>query len=573
MADKGQRSDRDGESMQGSLPESQELGNAVSERPQHLKMMQDIQDVLRRIGQVINTSTLYGQNHNLTEQAADEAFGALEVLLEECPRINLSVSEGNLLVEGSSIDGVNPFVNMLCARLVELQIAGFSLLRGMPEDEFSSLIEILTAPAILADEGGGFLDALADRNMEFIQPERVKYERVTEGEAVVNKEELTESEESGPSGQAVEQILAFLKGDVRSVTTETGQHLEEISSDTDTLANLILEAAAVRQESDFMAAGESLADVVVGCLRRGFSGLMKQPSAQTKKGRKNIKKALLMLEKNILDKLHEMAGEKDPALDAAIDAAVEEMKDEVEVEDLAIEYLKKKEAFKNTEKRVIRYMDKHNPEELEESELGDRLKNGGLSESDWHELLIQEKNSPVPTPAGEIVMPLAGQDVIGGLGSLATLLSEMDRMMAASEVNHEEVLGKVAQVNEGVDTLSDSTRQKIEVLDDKIQDAQQALDAVDKTQADKVRMSQDAMMELLAEIVQELCQSLSAINCAVSMTRAGHIGDVNSEQNEVLGVAQKCGQRLDELLNRIIEIVGLPESLEPDKESVYCPRP
>ena len=172
----------------------------------------------------------------------------------------------------------------------------------MPEDEFQSLIDILTATDILTGEGDMFADALADRNMEFIQPERVKYERVTEGEAVVNKDALEEDQEGAGAedGAMVQQILAFLKGDVGQVDLETGRHLEKISSNADALANLILEATAVRQAAGATGEGESLADIVVGCLRRGFSGLMQQPSAKTKKGRKNIKKALLMLEKNIM---------------------------------------------------------------------------------------------------------------------------------------------------------------------------------------------------------------------------------------------------------------------------------
>jgi hypothetical protein len=77
------------------------------------------------------------------------------------------------------------------------------------------------------------------------------------------------------------------------------------------------------------------------------------------------------------------------------------------------------------------------------------------------------------------------------------------------------------------------------------------------------------MMDLLAEIAQELVQFLSAINCAVHMTLGGLIGTINQDQREVLGVASDCGNRLAGLLKRLIQIVGLPKSLHPDKDRVY----
>jgi signal transduction histidine kinase len=553
----------DGENDAGMEPRPEAESGAEAEGNVN---PQEVYNFLRMAGQTINNSALYGPNHKITTRGMSESYEALASILARQSRINLSVIDGELLVEAKPIEMKNPFINIFADKLSAAGVTGFSLLRGMPQAEFNKLMTLLLS-AKAEDESGEFADKLEQNQLEFIQAERIKYERVTESETVVEKEDAEEAQAAAVAAAAVEQIMAFLKGDAGVAAEQVAHDLNALSTDADRLANLIMEAAAIRQQQTGIAEGESLADIVVGCLRRTFEGLVKDPSARSKKGKNAVKKIMLMLEKTVLDKLHAISQGADPELDEAIAGAVDEMIGDLEVDTLTADYVRKRKALEDTEKRVLKYMKSHEDSSLSE-ELEERLVDAGLTPEGWRELVVKsetEKQAGSGKGPGEGGGP--GTDPVS-VGVLAMLLSELDEMMQ-SVANPRALSSKLSEIGQKAQEVASVAEQRIEDFGKVLQQEDEVLIGLDEAQQAQVKMSRQSMVELLAEIVQELCQSLSAINCAVGMTLAGHIGDINEDQRQVLNVAATCGHRLDELLDRIIEIVGLPKGLQPDKEKVY----
>lgn len=538
--------------------------------PQQLR---DTYAFLRAAGQVINNSSLYGPTHKITTRSLDDSYKQLAQLLEAAPRINLSVVDGELLVEGKPIELKNPFINLLADRLDAVGVSGFSLMQGLPEVEYKKLMEVLMSPKP-EDTGGDFADLVEKLQLEHVFAERVRYERVSESETVTEKEDEEKASQRAVAEAMVEQIMAFLKGEAGVSPDDVAKPLTEMASDAERLANLIMEAAAVRQQQSGLAEGESLADIVVGCLRRTFEGLVRDPASRTKKGKNAVKKIMLLLEKTVLDKLHAIAKEADPSLDEAIAGVVDEMIGDLEIESLTAEYVKKRHAMEETEKRVLRYLQAHGDDPTMTSELQERLAEAGLTPEGWKELVVKSGK------AGESMAGAAGSGAGGeggapgadavSLGVLAMLLSELDQMMTSVTDPHA-VGNKLVEIGQHAQDVANLAARRLEDLRTVLQQEDDLLVGMDEASRTKVKMSRAALMELLAEIVQELCQSLSAINCAVGMTLAGHIGDINEDQKQVLSVAATCGHRLDDLLDRLIEIVGLPKGLQPDKEKVYGP--
>ncbi|OQA26290.1 MAG: hypothetical protein BWY59_01440 [Verrucomicrobia bacterium ADurb.Bin345] len=541
--------------------ESPSTASKSGAEPINAELMRDIGNFLRTAGQSINNSALYGASHKITVRSMTDSYNLLVSILARQPRINLSVVDGELLVEGRQVELKNPFINIFADKLAAAGVTGFSLLEGMPETEFQKLMSLL-----LSAKGEGdsvdFADQVEKSQLQFIQAERVKYEKITESETVVGKED---EEARVVAAAAVEQIMAFLKGDTGVAPEDVAHDLSSLASDADRLANLIMEASAIRQQQSGIAEGESLADIVVGCLRRTFEGLVKDPGARSKKGKNAVKKIMLMLEKTVLDKLHAISEQADPQLDEAITGAVEEMIGDLEVDTLTADYVRKRKALEETEERVLKYMKSHADSSLSD-ELEDRLTDAGLTPDGWRELVVKS-GAEYGTGAGRGAGGGSGTDPVS-VGVLAMLLSELDEMMA-SVANPHALSSKLAEIGQKAQEVASVAEQRIEDFGKALQKEDEVLIGLDEAQQAKVKMSRQSMTELLAEIVQELCQSLSAINCAVGMTLAEHIGDINDDQRQVLNVAATCGHRLDELLDRIIEIVGLPKSLQPDKEKVY----
>jgi len=157
-----------------------------------------------------------------------------------------------------------------------------------------------------------------------------------------------------------------------------------------------------------------------------------------------------------------------------------------------------------------------------------------------------------------------------GISALAALLQELDELMKGTPET-DRVTGVMQRIGAEAETVAADAEAKISELESALAQQDQMLIGVEEAERLKIKLSRRKMLELLAEIAQELAQSLSAINCAVGMLLARHLGEINSDQAEVLQVAARCGERLDKLLERLVEIVGLPSGLAPEKEKAYTP--
>ena len=522
--------------------------------------MQEVTPFLKAAGQALNYAAFYGLTHRITIRSVAESYALLNAVVAKHPRINLTVAGGELLVEGQPVEGRNPFIRILADKLTALSISGFSLLLGMSQTEFDRLMNLLMTTRSL-EEGTGFADLLSQHNLEHVQSERVHIELVKDSQMVIEKEAEAGAGAAVLPAGAVAQIMAFLKGDAEP-SDQILKDLTTLASDAERLATLIMEAAAIRQRAEAITEGESLADIVVGCLRRTFDGLIREPAARTKKGKAALKKIMLMLEKKVLDRLHALAQEADPVLDEAVADTVEEMIGDLEVEALAAEYARKREALARAERRVLKYIRAHGEDANVAEELKERMEGAGLTPAGWRELVIKSESAVAGGGAfaGVSADPLS-------LGVLAMLLGELDSMMAGVANPH--ALGaKLVEIGQKAQEAARVTQQHIEELGKAVEEEALPADRAEDEQA-KGLLSRTGMMDLLAEIAQELVQFLSAINCAVHMTLGGLIGTINEDQREVLGVASDCGNRLAGLLKRLIQIVGLPKSLHPDKDRIY----
>ena len=255
-----------------------------SEAPASSAYLREIAEFLKILGQVLNNASLYGAEHKRTLDTFMQSFNMLEKVLALCPRLNLSMADGNLLVDGKATGVSNPFINVLAAKLDQLSVGGFSLIRGTSLEEYSKLVELLITSKPVA-EGGGFADVLSDSGLEHIQAEKVKYELVRDGAVVMDKDEAlkgqAEAAAATEAAETVQQIMAFLRGDPASgadtgsggpggdVPDGVAEGLANMANNsTEELANLIMEAVSIRQRGPGLAAGETLGDIVVGCLRR-----------------------------------------------------------------------------------------------------------------------------------------------------------------------------------------------------------------------------------------------------------------------------------------------------------------
>jgi hypothetical protein len=511
-----------------------------------------VMELVRHLGQILSNTSLYGAQHKVTQQAIGKGFEFLSGFLSKWERVSFSTTENSLLADGRQVEMKNALMTALLKQLSAIEVGSFSLARGMTIEDFSKLMALLNTHPEKMKAMGSFSEALAQSGVSHVQAKSMIYQLVTEEDVVVNKEELEQAlAGAGGTGgtgkeRGVEEIVAFLKG--ASGENQIGMNIEEVASDVQQLADLIMKAADVSPEKANLEGAETLGEIIVGCLRRAYQSMLTDPAAKTQQGKKALAKTLMLLQEELLNNLRQLADPDAEAIGEVVADAVDEMTNELQIDALASDYVKKRKGIDTTEKKILRFMKvagKENPEASEA--LKEKLLEGGLDVGEWQELLVKSKASGGKKGGG-----VAGSD------ALASLLAQMTDLLDPKKTAPGESPPE-AQINQLVTQLE----QEVAVV---TADAEQKLDQLAKRLQDKPTMSKEAMLAMLAEIGQEICQPLAVITCAIDMIRSKALGPVAPSQEEMLVLAAEGGSRLEMLANKIIEISGVPKGTKPDTE-------
>jgi len=521
--------------------------------------------LIRSIGQTITNATLYSTRHPVTASAIEQAYEQFVPLVDARGRLTLALAEDHLTVDGELVETNSHLTATFADRMRSMGFAGFTVEKSTTPDEFVRLV-LFFALGATPDGAKGPAALSPENGFEHVKATVVRYEQVLEGQAVVDGDAASQAQAF--SGVVVEQIMAFLKGDIDKDGEAALRSPEAVANNAQALGEMILKSAVIRQQAPDLSQGESLGGLVVGCLRRTFSSLSADPTARTQKGAKTLSRSLVMLEKEVLDTLRAMGGDEAGQAVEDVQEAVREMQDEVMIDALAEQYAKRVEAVRGNETRILRYIKRKGLDAATESGLKDRLLKNGLSDEGWNELVVKSGVASLPDNAGTNAVGAGAGS--GGAGSggdtglmLAALLKQLTELASAPTGS------APAQAADVVTGLSDGVKTMIAQAEGKIDNLAKAI-RKRKTPSAKSSDTGDAatlawVIAAIAEICQELRQPLSVINCTMDILADGKVGPLDTLQSETLRMALDCGERLAKLINKLESISGHPAGLTPDR--------
>ena len=564
----------------------------------------EVDELVRSMGLIFANSFMYGREHGVTKKATSDSFDVLTRVMTTYERVTFAIADDDLLINGHVFPQKNPLVQKFARYLIDLELSSLALTRGMDRADFDSLIEIMnTSPEELL-KAGGVGSVISGSGLSHVGTKSVVYREIAEDDVVLTKDEFEGLDEGG--GEAV---LAFLKGDVSEDDENVLRSIQDMASDADKLTELILRAAEVQAESADVEGGETFANLVVGCLRRAYEGILQDPALKTQRGKKELTKTLMLVEKQLLDKMRDSGHEVEGAMVDVVTDAVEGMTDELKMDSLAAEYVKKRGAVETSEDRILRYIRSKGSDERGQEELKEKLLEGGLSEAGWRELVVrsgsEESNAGGDASGGE---PGAGgggfsSEGMAAIGALTGLLSSLEAGIqgkgpggtgtgpggdgtgpggdgtgpggdgtgpGGAGVGADVAVGKtVVEIEGEVANLASIAGRRIEDFVSIIGEvAAETAPPRDRAEARERKQKREnahqKLMVLLAEIGQELCQPLAVINCALDMISAGSLGPVTDGQKEMLNLAVSSGDKLKQLADKMIEISGVPTTMAPD---------
>jgi hypothetical protein len=515
------------------------MAQAVSNSPtQGKEIPEALRPVLISLGRGLGTVSVYGSNHPSVEQILDQTFEDLRIALQNRKSISLGTFNGTLTVDEEPVIARDVPVRTLEKRLVAMKVSHLALTKGLTRNELKKLFSALCAPTETLMK-----ETLAEAGLDHIEMSDVKYVALRDGEHKIGKGGKGGNDSGTDAGETaqvkVSQIVAFLKGET------SGDHTGEVKkmlSDPERLGQMIMEAAAVRQMMVSACDGESLADIVIGCLRRTYGGLRNEAEFQTPQGKVNLTKAMMLLEKNVLDKIHAAIGAQHPEIDRRIFDAIREMEEEQQFEMLTAHYFDQRRKLDKVEEKLVENIQKQGAEKAREL-----AEASGVPAADWQRLMIKAgMESPSESGGGS-----GGID----MSALAVVLDKLGDLMQIETSSPEQIKAAVSETRSGLNEYANRIETRIHQLEGQIElESKHSLTIEDHAE----HLSREDLMVEVSKLTLALLQPLTVVNASVEASLRHAEKEV---QKDLLDLAFESGKRMQSLTKRLMTLVGYP-SLE-----------
>ena len=516
-------------------------------------VQKDVTDLVQSMGQTLNMAMLYGVAHKVTRSSLEISHAVISAFIELHGHIHFSIADGLLLINGESTAD-SPLAAGFTNRLTGLNLYSFTIGRGFSIEECVSLFSLFLTPPSKLAPGKSAAELMAGLGLNHIEAKSFSYRRVSQDEpeagTPTSPSPKPSAAEPASAQPDLDNIMAFLKDDDLADSTRSTEDIRHLAADTEKLAELVLRAVEIRSSMANLAEGESLTDLIVGCIQKVVQPILTDPAAKTQKGRKHIKHSLLMLEKALLERLRGLAGDQ---ATHATETMLDELVEDLDLDAIASKYMKSRRLAEKDSQKISRLLARAADDPAQLEELRDRLMDQGLTPAGWQELTVKLA-APPPGPGTGGTSDGEGVNEIKVLTLLLARIGETIRYPPATGTSPE-VQTLITETSQHLATLADITGKKIETL--------QSLLTDETTHPD---LSRKELLEILAEIAQEIMQPLTIITGTTAMIRSLRAGPLSNTQGELLSMIAESGERLIVLVTHLMHLAGMPEARLPDQD-------
>ena len=509
----------------------------------------DMINALSTLGKTLNIAAIYGMNHPSVTAPLQEAHTALSAALATEKKVTIGLFKETLTINDKLVTDYTVHLRALERKFVAMNIPHLVFRHGISLDELAGLAGALCASG--AQPGKTIQNALDEVGLEHIEADDVEYVAQHEGERIVGEDgegSGADGDGTGPADEPpqiqIDQIVAFLKGDTAS-DTPPADDLQELLSDPEKLAQLIMESVSVRQSLQSIDGGDSLANIVVGCLRRTYEGLAQQRKYKSSRGKASLNKAMLLLEKSVIDKLRASgSGGDEEQILAALRDAEETRKNNI----LSARFTEQHKKLSKTEVEVLNYIREHGEEKARALFGTDTI-----PEQDWNRLMIRSRLENSPAAAG-------GSGAGIDMEALAVVLDKLETIMNIGNTPPEIVQTTLQDVRDESAAVSNQFEKRIDKVELDVEQHE-----ADAARSPEQRTGTRSRADILLEISQlslKLAQPLTVVTASIESALSS-VTDPDLVR-DLLQMADESGKRMTELMQRLTELVGYPSMQQAD---------
>jgi hypothetical protein len=500
----------------------------------------ELRSILTLLGRSLGTVSVYGIDHPSVKHLLDQAFHELNTVLQSRKSIVIGTFNGTLTIDEEPVMARDVPIRTLEKRLSAINVSHLALTKGLDRNELKKLFV-----ALCSANDTQMKETLSKAGLSHVEMSDVKYVALRDGETTTGKDGSGKSDSAARSGAGdlspvqVNRIVAFLKG---NATGDSTGEVKKMLSDPERLGQMILEAASIRQTAVSMQADESLADIVIGCLRRTYSGLRKETEFQSTQGKVNLTKAMMLLEKSVLDKIHAALGAQHPEIDRRIFEAIRQMEEEKQFEMLTAHYFDQRSKLDRTEQKIIESIRKQGGKKAKE-QFGE----SNIPPKDWQKLMVKA-GAASATENGSGMGSGSSLDI----SALAVVLEKLEELMQIESSDPAKIESAVRGTRHGLNTYTDRVELRLQELESQIELRRSPATTLEDHAE---HLSREELLEEVSKLTLSLLQPLTVVNASVEAALR-HTG--KEIQKELLDLAYEGGKRMCSLTQRLMTLVGYP---------------
>ncbi len=555
--------------------------------------------VLRGFAFAYANGRTYGLAHKITRQAMAMSEKALASFLSQYGALDFAVDASGFHVAGTPVDLHTAGLDALSARLVELGATGISFDRGITPVDMEKWFQLLSTGH---RSPGGFQALLSSAGLSRIHASNFAFRKVGKDEDVAKINAITSPKPyvppapqgirlaPPPPARPIEPPPAP-SSDANSPARQrnatpirTARRLLDSLPPGEPLPPLKIEIEETAIHRDLVdialppdaeTGGRSpndLADEAGSRLGRLADGIMAHPSNQTQAGRAALRKFLKEAGSDIAERLQRL-GADIQALER-LAAKVRDLVEDLAVDGIVTRLVKLSGQMTADENRLVRrfrHADRVGDEEGSRR-LQTRLREAGLTEEMLQHLLDAARRDKSAGgkgggKGGDKAAGAAAVDMPGGQDSeepspLPSLLDQLKETDPGSGDLPHLIETIIEEMNQTLLRTEERVRKQLRTLHS-LMDGRSEKKTISTTE-----LTREELIRLMAELGQQLKQPLTVVTGAAQMIHSGYFGRVSKEEKTALRLINDSTDELDLLVERMIEIAHLPDTLQPEHEVI-----
>jgi hypothetical protein len=545
----------------------------------------DAYTVIRWLAFVLANGRVYGLAHKITQQSILDAAKALAIFHRRHGDFDLAVVDDDFRVDGISVGPPIASTVALARCLTGLNAPGLCFQEGITAEDLNAFARMLFLKEEQVLQANGLAGLLSASGLTRIRAVGFSYQRVTEHETVVEKDETPDT---GLSAASAAAIRRFLDSGAAAASSADAAPLRQADlGDDRTVGELA--RLAVPPETTGPLTPEALAQQTIERLQRMSDELLEAPSNQTVRGRRNLRKLITSVETDVTERLQRLGADIQAV--EMLASRVKELIEELAVDGLVAQYMKIRSELAVKEGKLKRHLRRAGQRGGSEKEIKSRLVSMGLPAAILEDLAASaaggtpdggEAGADTGTKAGGAADGTPGGGAAGaGTGTGTGSKASGGRVPAAPEAPASETpladllrqLQSTAPGDGALPRLVDSilsemnkTLQQTALRAEAQMETLKRIVMIPAGRPDNADLSRRQLLILMAELGQELRQPLTVVTGAIDMLLGRFFGPISDEQKPILDMASESSRTLDDLISRMIRIAGMPTSLTPDED-------